>query len=332
MESSKVMWMLGVGLSFLLVAGCDLWPTKPKTSDPPNRPPTSSIVLPYAAQVGQNVTVQNLATDPDGDAISKYRFRSPFQDFTQSGKAAAMSFPSAGRFAVFVSAQDSRNAWSSEVSDTILISASPPAGRTLFFDDGTLTPGNLGYQVVYPANGDFRISEQGGQRVMTYNYGNKYSSYELRDWLNVPRGTHIKFTLYMRVDTDPVWETAADCRGYVAFDIVFGRNGQDTGAHYYTLATLPLLSDGFPGSPDKFENHLVPGKHVYDRASNGGTISRDIDLDQLVSSRYDSGLNLGDFNQIWFACEAFTFPGDREKVYRLTLTVDQIEVYVPVSP
>lgn len=340
MKSRHVPWSMGIIVLVLLsVAGCDLFgskksvfPNAPIVPDPgtTNRPPVSSIVLPYAAKVDQGVIVQNLATDPDGDAITAYRFRTPFQDVSQATKVATLTFPQAGKFAVSVSAKDSKEAWSPEVTDSIAISLNPPADRTLYRDDATLEPGAIGYDIGYPPNGDFSLVTSGGLRTMTYNYGNALALYGLKDWIPVPRGARLRFNIQFSVDADPVWVSAADDRGYAILELVFGRDGVSYGANYFVLATLDLDSDGFPGSPDRLENHFVPGQHVYTRVANGGWTSMDIDLDQLVATRFNTALNMGGFNQIWFDHQLKVFPSNGNH-YRLKYVVDFIEVYVPGS-
>lgn len=318
----------------VVITGCnfnDLF--KPKSDDPaPPPPPTgtnhapvSSLVLPYAAQVGQGVTVQNVATDEDGDAIVAYRFRSSLHDVTQTSSAATLAFSAIGKYAVSVSAKDSREAWSAEVTDTILITASPPSGRTLYFDDGTFEPRDIGYRIGYPPNGDFSLLTVGGTRTMKYFYGNGSGGYNLNSWLTVPRNTRLKFRMKYDVDTDPVYQTAGDDRGYAMLHLVLARDGA-TLANYFVLVTLDLASDGFPGSPPRYETNFKPGRDAYERVSNGSWVSRDIDLDELARTKF---ANATGFNQIWFSHVLLTYPSGREKVYRLTHTLDFLEVYVP---
>lgn len=318
----------------VIISGCnfsDLF--KPNSDDPGSPPPptgtnhapVSSLVLPYAAQVGQGVTVQNVATDEDGDAIAAYRFRTSLHDLTQASSAATLTFSSVGKYAVSVSAKDSREAWSAEVTDTILITASPPSGRTLYLDDGTFEPRDIGYDIGYPPNGDFSLVTVGGTRTMKYFYGNGAGGYSLNSWLTVPRGAHLKFRLKFEVDTDPVWQSAGDDRGYAMLHLVLARDGESL-ANYFVLATLDLDSDGFPGSPPRYETNFKPGRDAYERVSSGGWVSRDIDLDELARTKFS---NATGFNQIACSHVLLTYPSGREKVYRLTHTLDNFEVYVP---
>lgn len=315
-----------------LMNGCKLWksPTAPETpgnSSGPNRAPVSTLVLPYAAQVGQNVVVQNNATDPDGDAIVAYRFRSPFHDVTQAGPAANLTFGSTGKYAVAVSAKDSRELWSAEVSDTIIITASPPSGRTLFFDDGTLQPIDLGYKIGYPSYGDFSVVTSGGLRTMRYFDGNKSGSYSYNSWMPVPRGAHLKFRMYFNVDADPVWLSAGSSRGYVMLHLVLTNEDHTRHGNYFVLATRDLDSDGFPGSPRRYESNFQPGRDAYDRFNNGW-VSMDIDLDELARTRF---ANATGFDRIWFSHIVLTYPANEPPEYRLTHQLDYLEVYVPAA-
>lgn len=331
---------IGLAIAALVVvasiSGCDWWRklTAPETNDPGNPPPgtnhapISSIVLPYAAQAAQPVTVQNLATDEDGDAVIAYRFRSSVHDLTQANKVATLTFPSIGQYTVAVSAKDSHDAWGPEVSATITITVNPPPSSRLFYDDGTLEPVDLGYQIGFPANGDFSIVTAGGTRTMRYENGNKSGSFHLNDYMSVPRGTRLKFRINFYVDADPVWLSAGSSRGYALLHLILTNDDHSRHGNYFVLATRDLDSDGFPGSPPRFESNFQPGRDAYIRVGNGWT-TMDIDLDELARTKFSSASG---FTKIWFSHTVLTYPSGEPPKYRLAYTLDSFEVYVPSAP
>lgn len=294
-----------------------------------NHPPISRIVLPLTARVNDHVVVQNSATDPDGDAITAYRFRTPTQDFLQASPLATVTFSDTGQTAAYVSARDSRNAWSIESSATIRITPLPTEPRLLFADDGSLEPVDLGYAIGFPPSGITSLTMANGIRTITLRDGSGMFTYGRPTWFTVPRGAHIRFRARFTVEVDPLWEVASDDYGYSLIEFQFGHDGTSFGCNYFILARNDLLSEGFPGSPPKLEDYFQPGRHVFDRITNGAWIESDIDLDRLIRTRFNQNfITVNQFNQFVWGFQLRDVRS-RGSEYRMKLELDYFEIYVP---
>jgi parallel beta-helix repeat protein len=89
----------------------------------PNHPPTAYIdsITPNPATQGETVSFSGHGTDPDGDSITAYNWRSSIDGQLSTSPSFSTSSLSVGTHTIYFKVKDSHNAWSSEVTMTLVI-------------------------------------------------------------------------------------------------------------------------------------------------------------------------------------------------------------------
>ena len=91
----------------------------------PNHPPTAHIVSisPNPANQGKTVSFSGYGTDPDGDSITAYNWRSSIDGQLSTSPSFSTSSLSVGAHTIYFKVKDSHNAWSDEILMSLDISS-----------------------------------------------------------------------------------------------------------------------------------------------------------------------------------------------------------------